>query len=787
MTPAPAIDGWTARALRWLRRAFTPDDPKAFRFGVSGGGEAGTRQGYSPLRALSALAANPWVYAAASMRAGCLAGLPLVLVRGRGSAARTIDAHPMLDLLAAPHPRITGEEFRRQALIDLDLAGNCFWLIVPRDRRGTPDSLVRLHPEFVSVVTDPSAGIVGYRYDAVGVSFCYGADDVVHVRLPSWEADDRTWYGTGAIRALHEDLVTDQAVARYSAGRAQTGRPDVLLSPADEKARWTKDQTREIRDNYLRQMGLRPAADTTDEDALGSAHRSVLVVGGPVKVEPVQLNARDEEFAAVRTRAREGLLAALHVPPTLVQLPSANYATAQQEARRFWEALQAVARLFDAAWTRLARRYDAMLFVRHDFAGVESLQESRTERLNRVTTWVLLGAHAADAAAYEGFADAPLVQRADAAPATPSVDATSNADATDTTADVQAVALNGAQVTSAVAIVVAVAAGQLPRPSGVSMLQIFFGLTVEQAEAIMGDVGQGFEPAAAPSDDAVRSTTAGRLQRVAPETQTEAARAARWRSWLSEVHAPIERGMGLVVARYLREAAARFSSRAGRVLGQRAARDAHAREIVLGPTDLDTILAQAEEETALRAKMDPEFVAALARAFELAAAEIDLELAFDPVRRSAIVERLLGEMIANVSADTAEAVRQIVTAGIASGMTTSEVQRAIQDAAAFAPSRALRIARTETTRAVNAGTVQAYRAATDEGVGVRKVWITARDGEVRDAHRALDGQVVDVDAAFRVPTGEHAGATAQMPGDFADAALVVNCRCAVAPRVEEAA
>jgi hypothetical protein len=49
--------------------------------------------------------------------------------------------------------------------------------------------------------------------------------------------------------------------------------------------------------------------------------------------------------------------------------------------------------------------------------------------------------------------------------------------------------LNGAQISSAKDIVLAVVAGQLPRDAGVAMLQVFFNLTPEKAEQIMGSAG----------------------------------------------------------------------------------------------------------------------------------------------------------------------------------------------------------------------------------------------------------------------------------------------------------
>ena len=54
--------------------------------------------------------------------------------------------------------------------------------------------------------------------------------------------------------------------------------------------------------------------------------------------------------------------------------------------------------------------------------------------------------------------------------------------------------LNGAQIQSAVDIVKSVANGELPRDSGIGMLEVLLNLKREQAEKIMGDVGKGFEP-----------------------------------------------------------------------------------------------------------------------------------------------------------------------------------------------------------------------------------------------------------------------------------------------------
>lgn len=63
-------------------------------------------------------------------------------------------------------------------------------------------------------------------------------------------------------------------------------------------------------------------------------------------------------------------------------------------------------------------------------------------------------------------------------------------------ADVSSTLLNGAQAAAVQGIVTAVAQGQLPRDAGLAMLDNFFGLSPEQAAAVMGSAGAGFVPTA---------------------------------------------------------------------------------------------------------------------------------------------------------------------------------------------------------------------------------------------------------------------------------------------------
>lgn len=98
---------------------------------------------------------------------------------------------------------------------------------------------------------------------------------------------------------------------------------------------------------------------------------------------------------------------------------------------------------------------------------------------------------------FAGITDADIAaaEKAETAPALPEIGAAYAMPAAtepDGQPTPQEVSLNGAQVTSMVQIVSQVAAGLLPRDSGIQMLMAAFPVDGQQAEKIMGEVGRGF-------------------------------------------------------------------------------------------------------------------------------------------------------------------------------------------------------------------------------------------------------------------------------------------------------
>lgn len=96
------------------------------------------------------------------------------------------------------------------------------------------------------------------------------------------------------------------------------------------------------------------------------------------------------------------------------------------------------------------------------------------------------------------------------------------------------------------------------------------------------------------------------------------------------------------------------------------------------------------------------------------------------------------------------------------------------DAATGAMYNALRIARTEGQRVLNAGALQAAKEAEAQGIDIKKQWLAALDSRTRTSHQALDGKRKKLDENFVSPT---TGAKGPAPGKMSKAGDNINCRC----------
>lgn len=126
--------------------------------------------------------------------------------------------------------------------------------------------------------------------------------------------------------------------------------------------------------------------------------------------------------------------------------------------------------------------------------------------------------------------------------------------------------------------------------------------------------------------------------------------------------------------------------------------------------------------------------------------------------------------IKGMNEDIENKLRQELSRGYMDGEGIAKIKKRVEKVFDVGKNRAEMIARTETTRASNAGKLHAYKKAGEKGT---KIWITHFDDRTSDICKRLDGQEVDINANFKDKTSGWEG---QHPPSH------VNCRSSVSVR-----
>jgi hypothetical protein len=172
----------------------------------------------------------------------------------------------------------------------------------------------------------------------------------------------------------------------------------------------------------------------------------------------------------------------------------------------------------------------------------------------------------------------------------------------------------------------------------------------------------------------------------------------------------------------------------------------------------------------------------LAQRGEAALADIGIELQFNATstRAADFIRRNVDFVLKNVDDTTTSAIRAEIALGLGQGEGLASIIERVDGYFDTAESsRAALIGRTETTRAYNFASNEAYA---QSGVVSQQEWLTARDGlggrHAEDPTYAdLDGQTVGLEDRFKVGNEWLA-----YPGDpDVDIAETANCRCTIMP------
>lgn len=468
--------------------------------------------------------AHPVVHACIRVVADIMASVPLVVLKERGDyESRVGDDHPLQKLLDYPGPRFTARQFRSRFAVDFLGYGNSFFVMERPGEGRPPIGLRAVNPESLQQVWIDTEGDPR-RYDYAnwaGLIVNVLTEDMLHFRDLEmgrpFEADVFGYpRGATAIGSLLADNEATQYVRQVV---TNDGTPTFAVIMSDEA---TTEDAAAMQDRYRARV-------------VDRGKRGTPAFFGAVKdIKPLGFTLSDLEFPDLRRVSREDICAAFGVDPRMIGIASASSDAglsgiqyAEARARLVQHTIEPLFAAFEDELNHWLAPEFGDVWVTYDHDVLRDLVENDTETSTRIRaeyseglrTWEesrraiklsplpeptdsllkvagrdLIPAAVAVIDPRDVMTEAPATDN-EAVPVPTDTPAPTTAGAAPTE-DIQATALNGAQVTSLVEMLTMLANNQLPAQTVQALIKAAFPLVPQSLiDEMMAGI-TGFTPSA---------------------------------------------------------------------------------------------------------------------------------------------------------------------------------------------------------------------------------------------------------------------------------------------------
>jgi HK97 family phage portal protein len=277
---------------------------------------------------------------------------------------RALAKHPMLDLMETPNPWFSTNELVQTTVIMLGLYGECFWMVAERNGElGFPSRIEFLNPRGIHAVLDAKKfNLLGWRCTLPnGEQPTIDPLDVIHFKIPN---PFNRWRGAAPLEAVRISVSADLSAQKFNLGFFQRGAIPAGVLMTDK-----------------------PLSPTQASDVLAKfearhrdSHRPALLHSG-IAYQETQATQRDMEFEKGRLSNRAGIMATYGVPPVEVGLETANFATAREQRRAYWESrlIPLAALIADTIDRRIVR--DPKLRSRFNTETIPELKDALKDKM----------------------------------------------------------------------------------------------------------------------------------------------------------------------------------------------------------------------------------------------------------------------------------------------------------------------------------------------------------------------------------------------------------------------
>lgn len=731
----------------------------------------------------SAIKQNPFIMAAWKSISRNLSGIPIRVYKGDRMNRKPSDwvgaQHPLQMLMDKPAPGQIRSTFWANVTAHKLQSGESIWMILGQDmkpRRSkteTPAGLWPLVPNGTQPVIEPGQ-ILPRKYVSTFAGRPIELLDHQIVRIFEPDPDDTTGYrALSPLMAGWVDLKADFAAGRWNEDFFDNGAmPNGILK---SKSRLIASKAKQMREAWEDQHG-----------GVGKAHRTAILDDG-TDYQPLGQTAKDMEFLNMRNWSITVASAITGVPKKELALTEdMNHATALSMDRQYWTRtlIPEIRAYEDFMWCDVFRFIEGgKYYVAWDLSAVPALREDMESQLNHLGKMQLLGIRPKDARAAVGL-DLPSQGEADEIQTLP---------ANLITVEDMLSSVEEPPMDSEVVAGDAPADGEDPEDPEDE------GADAEDApsdgeatdEETAGEESAPKRQSLSPSSSVRGRTSRERLKTAADKSRAKkASRAKRARQSFKRFDEQVRRKssktMTAKVSRWMNKMRKGIVQRAEEIAKSQGferkveggtftrALGSKLIEWRLSEADIDAILGDVRAwEDALNGLTRSTFDTIIKRVGGHLAEELGTPFTIDLAdpKWTEIISKARARLVKNVPDETRKSVRDRLLEVARAGGNVLDVQKSMQEMSEFGRDRANRIAWTETS--MTAGDAR-YQGIQEAGTG-RHQWLDDGGPNVRDAHRAISGEIVKVGEPFSNGMLYPLGPLAD--GSVAPAEEVVNCNC----------
>lgn len=288
-----------------------------------------------------------WLFGAVSLIANSVASSEWMLYeRKKKKEYEEIDDHPLLDLWDHVNPFQTRYQFLLLYETYIGLIGEAF-ILLNFNGLGVPAEMWLIPPSDMKIVPSADKYISHYEYEKGSVKIRLEIPEVVHIFNPN---PSNPYRGIGAAKSIASDLDSEIYASKYQNKLFfNDATPRLFLEFPDLPP---KEERQRLREEFLDvHQGWR------------NAYKPGFLWGG-AKANTISMSSKDMDFANLRKASKEIILAAYHIPESLIgasKVGSRARAEADEYIFSKYTIKPALQRLREALNEQLCPLYDESL------------------------------------------------------------------------------------------------------------------------------------------------------------------------------------------------------------------------------------------------------------------------------------------------------------------------------------------------------------------------------------------------------------------------------------------